>query len=99
MTKNKKALLLATALLSVSASQAIAQGSNTGDTVDVTTSDTIDVTTDDMSGVTTESREGDDESGNWGLFGLLGLAGLLGLKRRGPDNDRDTTIGTTDTRR
>ncbi|HEX9955364.1 MAG TPA: hypothetical protein VGB48_09155 [Allosphingosinicella sp.] len=27
-------------------------------------------------------RDGDDDSGKWGLLGLLGLAGLLGLKRR-----------------
>lgn len=99
MIKHKKAVLLSTALLLASASPSIAQGSNTGDTVDVTTNDTIDVTTDDMNGVTTDSREGDDDTGNWGLLGLLGLAGLLGLKRREPDHRRDNTTGTTDTRR
>ena len=99
MIKHKKAVLLSTALLLASASPAFAQGSNTGDTIDVTTNDTIDVTTDDMNGVTTDSREGDDDTGNWGLLGLLGLAGLLGLKRREPDHRRDTTNATNDTRR
>ncbi len=97
MFKHKKALLFSTAILLASASPALAQNSNTGDTVDVTTNDTVDVTTDDMSDVTTtDSRDDDDDTGKWGLLGLLGLAGLLGLKRREPDYPRHTTGGTTD---
>jgi hypothetical protein len=67
-----KELLLSTAILLASVSPALAQNSNTGDTVDVTTNDTldvttddtVDVTTDDMSGVTTtDSGDDDDDTG------------------------------------
>ncbi len=99
MFKHKPALLFSTAILLASASPALAQNSDSVDTVDVTTNDTVDVTTDDMSGVTTtDSRDDDDDTGKWGLLGLLGLAGLLGLKRREPD-PRDTAGGTSDNRR
>jgi MYXO-CTERM domain-containing protein len=41
-------------------------------------------------------RDGDDDSGKWGLLGLLGLAGLLGLRRR--DNNHHVHTDNTNRR-
>jgi MYXO-CTERM domain-containing protein len=82
MTKNNKAAVIAAALIFASAAPAMAQGTTATDTGVVTD---------------TRDRDGDDDSGKWGLLGLLGLAGLLGLKRRDRDDHRDnrSTTGTT----
>ena len=84
-------LALAATMLAL-ASPVYAQGTGTGDTVDVAVNDTT--------GMTTQTRPVDDDNDfPWGLLGLLGLAGLLGRKRDNDVHVNRTTNSTDQTRR